>query len=122
MAPRLKQTDPGPVALRAEVEQLWQKFKGDLSQYPNPALIYNKSKIKGGFQIYGNKWENKAANQYRSYIKEKFLQNGMFQILIDNNGILSNFLVFCVIRSLRTSYARLQSKAKNQYHSEASEI
>jgi hypothetical protein len=81
MAPRLKQSDPGPVALRAEVEKLWQKYKGDLSQYPNPALIYNQSEIKRVFQIYGNKWENKAANQYRNYIKEKFLQNGMFQVI-----------------------------------------
>jgi hypothetical protein len=76
MAPRLKQSDPGPVALRAEVDKLWQKFQGDLSQYPNPAHVYNQSEIKCGFQIYGNKWETKAANQYRKYIKEKFLENG----------------------------------------------
>ena len=79
MALYLKQSDLGPVALRAEVEKHCQKYKGDLSQYPNPALIYNQSEIKGCFQIYGNKWENKAANQYQNHIKEIFLHDGKFQ-------------------------------------------
>ena len=71
---RVKASDPGPQALRKRVIDLITGGITNPDEFPAACHIYKP--LEPLWEVYGDRWKDKACNFYKKFIKEELAARG----------------------------------------------